>query len=253
MPRRAGARSAAAPWSRIGGEGGQLAASPAERLALAAGLRAWPDQPVVVAGSLYLVGAVRGMLLRERSDRMTELRWGERTYVMGIINVTPDSFSGDGLAPPGAVGRRRGGRGPGQARGFVAAGADILDVGAESTRPAQFYGDHPRPTPDAEAAVAVPVVRALARRGAGRLISIDTSRGSVARAALAAGAEIVNDVWGGRADPDTVRAAAEAGAYLVLMHNRERAEPTGRSSTTWSPGCVPRSRTPSPAAWRSTG
>ena len=159
---------------------------------------------------------------------MSELRWGERTYVMGILNLTPDSFSGDGLAPEGrpadevhAAARR-------QAAEFVSAGADVLDVGAESSRPAQFYGEHPRPTPEAEAGLVVPLVEALVADHGGRaLVSVDTTRGSVARAALAAGAAIVNDVWAGRADPGTVAAAAEVGAYLVLMHNRERADYPG--------------------------
>lgn len=159
---------------------------------------------------------------------MTELRWGERTYLMGIVNLTPDSFSGDGLAPEGrpadevhAAARR-------QAAAFLEAGADILDVGAESSRPAQFYGEHPRPTPEAEAELAVPLIRALAAEHGGRaILSVDTTRGSVARAAVAAGAGMVNDVWAGRQDPDTVRAAAESGAYLVLMHNRERADYAG--------------------------
>ena len=158
---------------------------------------------------------------------MTELRWGERTYVMGIVNLTPDSFSGDGLAPAGASAEAVVDAARRQAAAFLDAGADILDVGAESSRPAQFYGDHPRPTPEAEAALAVPVVRALRADAPDALVSIDTSRGSVARAALAAGAGFVNDVWGGRDDPDTVRAAAEAGAYLVLMHNQDRAEHPG--------------------------
>ena len=159
---------------------------------------------------------------------MTELAWGERTYLMGIVNLTPDSFSGDGLAPDGASTDEVVAAALEQAARFVAAGADILDVGAESSRPAQFYGEHPRPLPDAEAALAVPVVAALAEAHApGVLISIDTTRGSVARAALAAGASIVNDVWAGRDDPGTVAAAAEAGAHLVLMHNRERADYAG--------------------------
>jgi len=154
---------------------------------------------------------------------VTELRWGERTYVMGIINLTADSFSGDGLAPAGSTvdevveAARR------QAAAFREAGADILDVGAESTRPAQVYGEHPRPTEEAEAGLATPVVSALHRDTPGALISIDTSRGSVAREALAAGASIVNDVWGGRSDPDTLAAAAEHGSHMVLMHNQERA------------------------------
>ena len=151
-----------------------------------------------------------------------ELRWGDRTYLMGIINVTPDSFSGDGLAAAG--------RAPGevvaaaleQGRAMVAAGAQILDVGAESTRPRDAYGEHPEVDAKTEAALAVPVVRALAAElGDRALISIDTSKGEVATAALAAGATIVNDVWAARRDPGTADAAAEAGSYLVLMHNQD--------------------------------
>ncbi|MGH2456869.1 MAG: dihydropteroate synthase [Candidatus Limnocylindria bacterium] len=159
---------------------------------------------------------------------MTELRWGERTYLMGIVNVTPDSFSGDGLATPRRSPAEIVAAALAQARSFMEAGADILDVGAESSRPAQFYGEHSHLDPEAEAALAVPVVAALARAHAGTaLVSIDTTKGSVARAALAAGAAVVNDVWAGRHDPDTVAAAAEAGAHLVLMHNKEVADYPG--------------------------
>jgi dihydropteroate synthase len=154
-----------------------------------------------------------------------ELRWGERTWVMGIINVTPDSFSGDGIATPGRTEAEMVALVLEQARGFVDAGAQLLDVGAESSRPAQFYGDHPPISEADEAALAIPVVAALADAFGDRArISIDTTKGSVARLALAAGATIVNDVWAGRHDPDTVAAAAETGAHLVLMHNKEVAE-----------------------------
>jgi dihydropteroate synthase len=154
-----------------------------------------------------------------------DLEWGERTWVMGIINLTPDSFSGDGLATPGRSEEEIVRAALDQARGFVAAGAQLLDVGAESSRPAQFYGDHPTVSAADEAALAVPVVAALAAELGDRArVSIDTTKGSVARAALAAGATVVNDVWAGRRDPETVAAAAEAGAHLVLMHNRELAE-----------------------------
>jgi dihydropteroate synthase len=154
-----------------------------------------------------------------------ELRWGERTWVMGIINVTPDSFSGDGIAPAGHSEAEVVAAALGQARGFVEAGAQILDVGAESSRPAQFYGEHAAVSATDEAALAVPVVAALAHAFAGRaMVSIDTSKGSVARQALAAGASMVNDVWAGHRDPETLSAAAEAGAHLVLMHNKEVAE-----------------------------
>jgi len=156
---------------------------------------------------------------------MTSLRWGERTYVMGIINLTADSFSGDGLAPTGRSEAEILAAALAQTRTYVEAGADIVDVGAESSRPAQFYGKHPEMDAEAEAAVAVPVVVALAR-GFGRraLVSIDTTKGDVARAALAAGAAMINDVWAARRDPRTAHAAAEANAYLVLMHNQEVAE-----------------------------
>lgn len=160
---------------------------------------------------------------------MTELRWGERTMVMGIINVTPDSFSGDGIALDGRTSAQISAAAIEQAGAFVAAGADLLDVGAESSRPPQFYGRHPGTDLPIELARAVPVVAALSSAFDGRaMVSIDTTKGEVARAALEAGAGMVNDVWSGRRDPDTVAAAAAAGAYLVLMHNKERAEyPTG--------------------------
>jgi dihydropteroate synthase len=154
-----------------------------------------------------------------------ELRWGERTYLMGILNVTPDSFSGDGLATPGRSREEIVAAAVTQAHVFVERGADILDVGAESTRPAAVYGEHPPVDAATEEALAVPVVAALARElGERALVSIDTSKGSVARAALAAGASIVNDVWAARRDPGTATAAADAGAHLVLMHNKEVAQ-----------------------------
>jgi dihydropteroate synthase len=150
------------------------------------------------------------------------LRWGERTYVMGIVNVTPDSFSGDGLAPEGRSTDEVVAAAVAYGRAMVEAGADILDVGAESTRPRQAYGDRPGVDADAEAALAVPVVEALAAElGERALVSIDTSKGSVAAAAAAAGATIVNDVWAARRDPGTAEAAAHSGAHMVLMHNKE--------------------------------
>jgi dihydropteroate synthase len=157
-----------------------------------------------------------------------DLRWGERTWVMGIINATADSFSGDGIATPGRSEAQIVAAALEQARAFVTAGAQLLDVGAESSRPAQFYGEHPAVTAEEEAALAVPVVAALAEAFGDRArVSIDTTKGSVARMALDAGATIVNDVWAGRRDPDTVAAAGEHGAHLVLMHNKELAEYPG--------------------------
>jgi dihydropteroate synthase len=154
-----------------------------------------------------------------------ELRWGERTWVMGIVNVTADSFSGDGIAPPGRTEAEIVAAALEQAGAFVAAGAELLDVGAESSRPAQFYGEHPPVSADKEAASAIPVVKALAAAfGERARVSIDTTKGTVARLALGAGATIVNDVWAGRRDHDTFAAAAERGAHLVVMHNKEVAE-----------------------------
>ena len=150
------------------------------------------------------------------------LAWGHRTWLMGILNVTPDSFSGDGLAGPDRTVDEVVAAAVDQARGFVEAGAEILDVGAESTRPRNAYGDHPEVDAATEEALAIPVVRALVQAFGDRAhVSIDSSKGSVARAALAAGATIVNDVWASRRDPGTAEAAAEAGAHLVLMHNAE--------------------------------
>ena len=150
------------------------------------------------------------------------LAWGQRTYLMGIVNVTPDSFSGDGLAAPGRSADEIVGAALDQARGFVATGAEIIDVGAESTRPRSVYGDRPEVDAETEIGLAVPVVRALSTElGDRAIVSIDTSKGAVARAALAAGAGMVNDVWAARRDPGTAAAAAENGAHLVLMHNQE--------------------------------
>jgi len=150
------------------------------------------------------------------------LAWGTRTYVMGIVNVTSDSFSGDGLAAEGRSVDEVVAAALAQARAFVDAGAEIVDVGAESTRPRGAYGEHAEVDADHEAAVAVPVVRAVAAAlGDRAIVSIDTSKGSVALAALDAGAGMVNDVWASRRDPRTAVVAAESGAHLVLMHNQE--------------------------------
>lgn len=138
--------------------------------------------------------------------------WGARTYVMGILNVTPDSFSGDGLGGAGATARA-----VAQAQAFAAAGADILDIGGESTRP----GAEPL-TAGAERDRVVPVIEAVRAALPDAVISIDTYRASVADAALNAGADIVNDVWGLRADPELAAVVAAHGVPVVLMHNRSR-------------------------------
>ncbi len=171
-----------------------------------------------------------------------ELQWGARTHVMGIVNVTPDSFSGDGLATPDRDITAVVEAAVEQARAFVDAGAELLDVGAESSRPRNAYGDHPDVDAGTEVALAVPVVRALVvELGDRAIVSIDTSKGVVASAALGAGATMVNDVWAARRDPGTAEAAAAAGAHIVLMHNQERIDyPDGvfASVVTWLHGAV---------------
>ena len=141
------------------------------------------------------------------------LVWGRRTYVMGILNLTPDSFSGDGLLP--ADGPLSPAAALEQARRFLSEGADILDVGGESTRP----GSQPVSARE-EIERVVPAIRAIAAEFPQALLSVDTYKAAVAEAALQAGAQIVNDVWGLRADPELAAVAARAGVPVVLMHNR---------------------------------
>ena len=140
-----------------------------------------------------------------------QLEWGKRTYVMGILNITPDSFSGDGLLGGGDVSLQVVLE---KARQMIADGADILDVGGESTRP----GAQPVSLQE-ELERVVPVLQALAKE-TGVLISVDTYRAAVAEAALQAGAHLVNDVWGLHADPELAGVAARYAAPVVLMHNR---------------------------------
>lgn len=142
---------------------------------------------------------------------MSGFVWGSRTYVMGIINLTPDSFSGDGLLPAGLQAAVQ------QAQQFVADGADILDVGGESTRP----GSQPI-TAQEELARVVPVIQAIRAKLPEVVISVDTYRAEVAKASLTAGANWVNDVWGLRMDPQMARVVAEANCPVVLMHNRSQ-------------------------------
>ncbi len=139
------------------------------------------------------------------------LEWGSRTYVMGILNVTPDSFSGDGLM----TGQDALAASLEQARRFVEAGADILDIGGESTRP----GAEPVAA-DVELERVMPVIEELVVQFPDMLLSIDTYKASVAEAALKAGAHIVNDVWGLRADPDLGAVVKRHNVPVILMHNR---------------------------------
>jgi dihydropteroate synthase len=133
-----------------------------------------------------------------------EFRWGERTYVMGVLNVTPDSFSGDGVGDDIQAALA-------QARRLADEGADIIDVGGESTRP----GSTPV-SADEEMRRVIPVIKALA----GELsvpLSIDTYKSAVASEAVKAGASMINDVWGLKQDPELAGVAAEAGVPIVLV------------------------------------
>jgi dihydropteroate synthase len=159
--------------------------------------------------------------------RSTELKlgkssfvWGSRTYIMGIINLTPDSFSGDGLLGDTVGGGEKNNQEKliqnaiKQARGFVEAGADVLDIGGESTRPgASAVGI------DEEVQRVIPVIQSLAREFEVPL-SVDTYKHQVAEAALEAGAQMVNDVWGLHADPEMAETIRRYNAAVILMHNR---------------------------------
>jgi dihydropteroate synthase len=143
-----------------------------------------------------------------------QFQWGVRTYVMGIVNVTPDSFSGDGLGADQEAAVAQGLR-------MVKEGADFLDVGGESTRPG-----HVPVSADEEVARTQPVVRDLAQRS-GVPVSIDTYKLEVAEAAIAAGATILNDIWGLSRSPALAQLAAKHGCALVLMHNQDGTEYAG--------------------------
>ncbi|MNJ53691.1 Dihydropteroate synthase [compost metagenome] len=137
-----------------------------------------------------------------------ELRLGERTLIMGILNVTPDSFSDGGRY-------NRTDRAIAHALEMVQNGADIIDIGGESTRP----GHEPVSLED-ELERVIPIVEAIHREAPYIPISVDTYKSEVARQSLAAGAHIINDIWGCQADPLMAGVAAEYGCPVILMHNR---------------------------------
>jgi dihydropteroate synthase len=149
-----------------------------------------------------------------RCGNMT-FHWGEKTYVMGICNLSPDSFSGDGIGSDVA-------RTLEQAQRMIEEGADIIDVGGESTRP----GTEPLTMEDIdkELRLVIPAIERLAA-GIKAPISIDTYKSGVAKRALQAGATIINDIWGLKRDPAIAKVAAEAGAPIILMANERDAPP----------------------------
>jgi dihydropteroate synthase len=147
--------------------------------------------------------------------RGKEFRWGEKTYVMGIVNLSPDSFSGDGIGDDLD-------RAVAQAKRMVADGADIIDVGGESTRP----GTQPdsKEITAREIQLVVPAISRIAKE-IEVPISVDTYKSLVASKALEAGASIINDIWGLKKDPALARLAAEKGVPIILMAN-ERDNPS---------------------------
>lgn len=136
-----------------------------------------------------------------------------RALIMGIVNVTPDSFSDGGQFEDHA-------RAIAHARVLASEGADILDIGGESTRPGAGEVSQPE-----EARRVLPVIEALVAENPGLVISIDSYKAATARAALSLGARIVNDVWALQRDPAMAETVAEFGAGLVLMHNRTGIDP----------------------------
>ncbi|PIG94822.1 dihydropteroate synthase [Gloeocapsopsis sp. IPPAS B-1203] len=138
---------------------------------------------------------------------LNSFEWGKRTYLMGVLNVTPDSFSdgGEFNTPPSALA---------QARHLVAAGADILDIGGQSTRPGAE-----EVSPEEERERVLSVLQVL-RPEISIPISVDTTRATVAKAAVTAGADIINDISGGTFDADMLPTVAELGVPIVLMHIR---------------------------------
>jgi len=145
----------------------------------------------------------------------TEFRWGERTYIMGVVNLSPDSFSGDGIGDDVEVAVA-------QARRMVDEGADVIDVGGESTRP----GTEPLSLEDIdeELRLVIPVIKSLAAE-LSVPISVDTYKAEVARQAVKAGANIINDIWGLKRDPALAEVAAAADVPLILMANQRDAPP----------------------------
>ena len=139
------------------------------------------------------------------------LDFRKETIVMGILNVTPDSFSDGGKFNEVEAAVER-------AKQMVAEGAKIIDIGGESTRPGYTLI-----TDEEEIARVVPVIKAICAE-VDAVISIDTYKSEVARAAIIAGAHVINDIWGAKRDPEIAKVAAELGVPIILMHNRDNEE-----------------------------
>jgi dihydropteroate synthase len=198
----------------LGPRGALVAGTRPQQAALARRLASGPE-PGAALGRALAATLARQYGTPPPPTRLGEhtWAWGRRTYVMGILNLSPESFAGDAVPDVAAAVAR--------AREFAAAGADLLDVGGESTRP----GAPPVPA-EVELARVLPVLQAL-RETVALPLSIDTYKARVAEAALAAGACVVNDVTGLRADPDLAAVAAAHGAALIVTHNRPAAAARG--------------------------
>lgn len=142
-----------------------------------------------------------------------ELDFQKETIVMGILNITPDSFSDGGKFNEIETAVAR-------AKQMVADGAKIIDIGGESTRPG-----YTRISDEEEIARVVPVIQAI-RAEINTVISIDTYKSTVAKAAVLAGAHVINDIWGAKRDPEIAKVAADHGVPIILMHNRDNEEYT---------------------------
>jgi dihydropteroate synthase len=142
----------------------------------------------------------------------TTFIWGARTYIMGVVNVTPDSFSGDGLNTDINAIRK-------QAQDFQEFGADIIDIGGESTRPPHLYEDSKPVSLQEELSRVIPVVQVLSQE-LRTPISVDTYKSEVAEAAIKAGASMINDVWGLQKDSKMSKVVSEQKIPVVLMHNQ---------------------------------
>lgn len=152
--------------------------------------------------------------------RDTVFDWGKQTYVMGIVNVTPDSFSGDGLAKGiGTNGYDPVREAVDQVGQFLQDGAHIIDVGGESTRPGGIVVAQ-----EDEITRVIPVIKAIRQTYPAVIISVDTYKARVAEEALRAGADMINDVWGFLADPEMANVVSESKAPVVLIHNRSKPE-----------------------------
>jgi len=164
--------------------------------------------------TLVRPGAGSARDAKKSPDRLARLLALRRPIVMGVLNVTPDSFSdgGDFLEPAAAIDH---------ARRMIAEGADVLDIGAESTRP---YGGAVAVSMAEEMRRLAPILPTVVALGVP--VSIDTMKAEVAAWALAAGAAIVNDVWGLQRDSELPRLVAQRAVPVIIMHNREAADPS---------------------------